>query len=348
MQRVWGLDFLRAVAVIGVVFSHLPPHTEVTFIQKMLPIGAIFGVELFFVLSGFLIGQILITTFIQKEFTRAQALTFMKRRWFRTLPNYYLFFVGAVYLQHSVGFDVIAPFAIFMQNVISRPEHGFYGVTWSLSIEEIFYVTFPLSLWLVNKLLPFTKSTKFLTVILMFLIVPVVLRLVFYGHEGVEMADHRKAAVLRLDSIAYGVLMAFIKLHWVRVWGFLTRQGAWLLLPFWYFFLFNKAPRLEMSDWATVYYPFCSAMMALTLPFFDSLKTNTSFFARPASFIALISYSLYLCHIPVIYLSNRLFNIKAFMSGHYLEIYYVLASIVFAYLVHILYEKPMTNLRDRF
>lgn len=347
MQRVWGLDLLRAVAVIGVLYSHFPPHTGVAFVQKVLPVGGIFGVELFFVLSGFLIGQILIREFVEGDFTAQRALNFMKRRWFRTLPNYYLFFLGAVYMQYSVGFDVIAPFIVFMQNVVSRPEPGFYGVTWSLTIEEIFYVTFPLSLWLINKT-SFSKDTKFFSIVLLFILAPFLIRIVFYDSDVALMEDYRKAAVIRLDAIAYGVLMAFLKLRVNRVWCFLSKQGGWLLIPFWYFFLFNKAPRLVAADWATFYYPFCSAMMALTLPFFDKLKLNTSIFAKPVSFIALISYSLYLCHIPVIILSNRFLSVKSFMSGHALEVYYVMASVLCAYLVHILYEKPMTNLRDKF
>jgi peptidoglycan/LPS O-acetylase OafA/YrhL len=84
-RRNFGLDVLRAAAIMMVLLSHM---------AGALNLFGIYGVELFFVLSGFLIGDILIQTAARLNRFAFEDLTeFWKRRWFRTLPNYYLFLV---------------------------------------------------------------------------------------------------------------------------------------------------------------------------------------------------------------------------------------------------------------
>ncbi len=89
-KRVFGLDLMRAFAIIFVVMGHgswMLDKADTDFPW----IGFIDGVELFFVLSGFLIGGILIKLFQNTKSLGVKTLwNFWIRRWFRTLPNYYL------------------------------------------------------------------------------------------------------------------------------------------------------------------------------------------------------------------------------------------------------------------
>lgn len=346
-NRIWGLDLLRAAAVIGVLLSHLSYHTGVNFLQKIFPVGPVMGVELFFVLSGFLIGQILIKQVETTDFNLQQALMFMKRRWARTLPNYYLFLVVMLVLQWNVGKEHILSFMFFMQNFFSKPVAGFYGVTWSLTIEEIFYVSFPLLLFAVGACIS-SKRSKVLVVICAFLAVPLLIKLFLYDDGEFTKADYRKGAIIRLDAIAYGVLAAYVKIYCVRLWGFLSQQGIFLLLPFWYFFFLNFHPKLSSNDWGSIYFPVFSFTAALMLPFFDSIKEHKGVLAAPVMFIALISYSLYLCHIPVIIVSNNLLHVNDYLAGHYLECYYVFSSMLVAYFMYLFWEIPMKNLMCKF
>jgi len=92
-KRVFGLDLMRALAIIFVVIGHGgwildKANTNFPWIRF------IDGVELFFVLSGFLIGGILIKIFQNTESLNLNTIwDFWIRRWFRTLPNYYLVLV---------------------------------------------------------------------------------------------------------------------------------------------------------------------------------------------------------------------------------------------------------------
>ncbi len=91
-ERIFGLDALRATAILMVVSSHvlwIYPKSN-AFIPTLFELFGFWGVELFFVLSGFLIGSILYKTFVNENFTLKSVFHFLKRRWFRTLPNYYL------------------------------------------------------------------------------------------------------------------------------------------------------------------------------------------------------------------------------------------------------------------
>ena len=123
------------------------------------------GVELFFVLSGFLIGGIIIKEFQNNTaFGIKQIFHFWKRRWFRTLPNYYLILLLNVII---VYFGIIKEdflqfnwkFFFFLQN-FAHHFYGFFWESWSLSIEEWFYLLFPIILMLLYLLLIKFKINK--------------------------------------------------------------------------------------------------------------------------------------------------------------------------------------------
>ena len=90
-ERVFGLDVMRASAILLVLLGH-----ATVWFASFVPVfnigclGGYFGVELFFVLSGFLIGSILLRWLIDPGSTTT-LFDFWRRRWLRTLPNYVLF-----------------------------------------------------------------------------------------------------------------------------------------------------------------------------------------------------------------------------------------------------------------
>src|SRR4051794_25447542 len=90
VQRVYGLDILRALAILEVVYAHAFRFTD-----SRLPF-LYDGVGIFFVLSGYLIGGILLKTINTTEFRKENLLKFWYRRWWRTLPAYYFVLVSII------------------------------------------------------------------------------------------------------------------------------------------------------------------------------------------------------------------------------------------------------------
>jgi peptidoglycan/LPS O-acetylase OafA/YrhL len=105
-KRIFGLDLMRTIAITMVVAGHclwIYPQDDSLF-HQLLQLFGFFGVEIFFVLSGFLIGKILYQLYLKADFSLATVFYFLKRRWFRTLPNYYLILLINIliagYVQH--------------------------------------------------------------------------------------------------------------------------------------------------------------------------------------------------------------------------------------------------------
>ena len=105
-ERIFGLDLMRAMAILFVLLSHtvfLLPFSKET--QNLVfQYCGFFGVELFFVLSGYLVGKILIKLFNERSAEFDTVRYFWIRRWFRTLPAYYLaLFLSAIvyYFSHK-------------------------------------------------------------------------------------------------------------------------------------------------------------------------------------------------------------------------------------------------------
>ena len=104
-KRIFGLDLMRAMAIIMVMCSHtlwiVPEMRGIT--RMIFSAFGILGVDIFFVLSGFLIGRILYKMYVSKEFDFKDMTYFWVRRWFRTLPNYYLALIVNILVAVYIG-----------------------------------------------------------------------------------------------------------------------------------------------------------------------------------------------------------------------------------------------------
>ena len=116
-RNTW-LDICRSLAILLVLASHgrvLLPDFEY---KILLSNGGFFGVELFFVLSGFLIGKILLQLVDENRTRRSDVLQFWKRRWYRTFPNYFLFLMLNAFvfsaLFNAPPFNAL--YLVFLQN----------------------------------------------------------------------------------------------------------------------------------------------------------------------------------------------------------------------------------------
>lgn len=147
VSRNVGLDACRASAIVLVVFGHGVGYVQSLFpnVVQTFKFSGFIGVELFFVLSGFLVGQMLIR-YVEGNVS-GWLKTFYLRRMFRTFPSYALFLglnvVLAVLAMRPTLPDQLWKYVLFIQNV-TTPHPDFFPEVWSLAIEELFYIGFPL------------------------------------------------------------------------------------------------------------------------------------------------------------------------------------------------------------
>lgn len=320
-------------------------------------VGGFIGVELFFVLSGFLIGTIAWQSFKVATKETPWIFDFLKRRWLRTLPNYYLFLAvnwAFLFLAIIPGHPAdLKLFLVFAQNLAWRHPPVF-GEAWSLAVEEIFYLIFPLGLLVLGAVIT-CKRTVFLTVTATLLITPLLARFL-----AVEMHDPpwdegvRKVVIFRLDALMVGVLGAWLSCEKLlpRI-----REGAWpflfgvLVLGATIGIFFFLAGGINANDFARIWlFP----IVSIGCLFFvlSGLKWNANH-ARVASsmeYCARWSYAIYLAHMPVFHLI--LWSHGPAQQGDVWGAFarwgaFVLGSVAVAALVERFFERPILRWRDR-
>jgi peptidoglycan/LPS O-acetylase OafA/YrhL len=205
--RLAGLDLLRAGAIVAVLLMHLL-NREFTARHLVQPgwSGSLgyFGVELFFILSGFLIGRILIGIAANKPGPRDWAL-FLVRRWMRTLRLYFLWLVVLLTVTPPANFVATAAhYVTFTQN-LTWPMGDWFPVSWSLAVEEWFYLLFSFVLLLLAAA---RVRGAVLWTCLLFVTVPLAGRIFLIPPDAPFDVGMREVALVRLDAIAWGVIAA--------------------------------------------------------------------------------------------------------------------------------------------
>jgi peptidoglycan/LPS O-acetylase OafA/YrhL len=211
------LDGIRGIALLAVMFSHGGPYIEMStllsklFVYAMVPGWS--GVELFFVLSGFLITGILLKSKTAENYFSS----FYTRRFLRIFPIYYLVLtVGLLAASHVSWWNALLPTAgktriayyFYAQNwPMFWPHHLFqspnvFGHFWSLAVEEQFYIVWPLVIWVLPE-------NTILTLCAVGLVVALPLRVVMVYRFAYDFT----AMVLttsRVDGLLVGVILAIL------------------------------------------------------------------------------------------------------------------------------------------
>lgn len=356
--RVHGLDILRASAIILVLITHsqyiLKPWAPWL---SHLNFCGFMGPELFFVLSGFLIGQILLKMFkTPQPPSWLEIRHFWIRRWFRTLPNYFLILILILLLNTALGLS--RPdwrYFFFLQNFVT-PHPVAFGEAWSIVVEEWFYLTSPLFFLLAARYYPsVSPRTQTIRVIVAVIALGLALRIIRALGAPVEWdAELRKIVIFRPDAIMFGVFWA-----WVKTWhpAFLTRHarplaGAGLILTTsctLYFIYMSAGSHLENSFFAqTFFFSLTSFALSLLLPFFDTIAHPGTIRARVVAHVSRISYSIYLLHFSVILtLFQYYLNPPTVRAALYIYFLYWAICLTGPGILYTVYEKPIMNLRDK-
>jgi peptidoglycan/LPS O-acetylase OafA/YrhL len=291
------LDGLRAFAILPVLLTHSWYYAPDVPISWLGPQGWI-GVDLFFVLSGFLITRIL----IESKGAPRYYLNFYARRGLRVWPVYYLllFFVFVVCAHLPPHWNRYFPrtlfpapyFIFYLQNTFfDLPTIPLaLAITWSLATEEQFYLLWP---FLISRL----KETRLPTVLVSIIVATPIIR--FFAYPLLGTASN---TFFRFDQLAAGALLAW----YVRSAGFdpakllrLSWAGAALFAASLCVAVYDGRPGLYI-DYGYLYLPLalgCVGLIGLALTLPDSSPFIRLLNWRVLRYTGKISYGLYLYHI---------------------------------------------------
>lgn len=337
-DRVFGLDLLRAAAITMVVFTHFSVVAGRIFdfpVSRHVRIGGTYGVELFFVLSGFLIGSLLLDIVERDPDFRSWRI-FMVRRWMRTVPLYVLW-VAILFVFWPPADDWMThalSYLTFTQN-LAWPMPSWFGVSWTLSVEEWFYLAFSgvlLALAVIDarRAVPIACAT--------FILIPAVLRIAFAPAEGDLDAMVRKVVVFRLDAIAYGVVAVWICRSWpsvARRWSSVAFAVGILLVGMTY--VAGQA-----------YWPITLSVaplgLALLLPAAAALMSAPAIVEVPIRWISERSYATYMVHLTIVAAAARSVTDGRLAAEHAIPLA-LIVTLLLSDLSCRFFEKPILRLR---
>jgi peptidoglycan/LPS O-acetylase OafA/YrhL len=334
-----GLDAMRAVAICLVVLFH-----------QGLPVSGPLGVVVFFVLSGFLI-----TSLLLKEIRNTGTISlrnFYRRRAFRIFPAFYLCWIVTAVLMLATHRKIIWKEALasffYLANYaravlpVSRQANFFMGISWSLAIEEQFYLLWPLSLlWIWRK--PRRAAHAVVGIILAIWLWRAVLMVSF----GVPWSYIYNAFDTRADALMVGSLLAIL-LYGERIPAFLFPliSTRWLVLvPIAALALVSRLdlypPRslmLQLISFSLA--PVLAAVILLQWVFWGA--AGWRFLEHwSIKLIARLSYAIYLYH-PMALGLQRYIPVP---HGQRLLVIPIMLAIAAA--SYYLVERPFMRIRDR-
>jgi len=354
--RLFGLDTLRAFAIVIVMLYHLTVFGELP--MRTLPVTYFgwMGVDLFFVLSGFLIGQQAL-----KPYLIGQQLSipqFYRRRAYRILPAYLavlaLYFLIPAW-RESPNLPPLWKFLTFTMNFgISFDRHAF-SHAWSLCVEEHFYLLFPLLVALLMRRPSVRKTVAAFASVFLF---GIGLRAFLITHYPDDVwTGIYYPSYTRLDGLLTGVTLATIRTFRPAWWHPLMQRGHTLFLSgiaciscvIWMFQDHDLGNDTGPAMWGVILgFPLLSIGLGLITA---SSVSNNGLLARVkipgAQTIATLAFSLYLTHKAVGHIVMEKFPQITTAQGPASWLLYAVTCLSAALLLHIAVERPFLRLRDR-
>jgi len=362
--RLPELDGIRGIAIGMVLIAH---HFDVVsrpgsrLAYALVPLRLDWtGVDLFFVLSGFLIGGILLDARESSNYFRV----FYTRRFFRIVPIYAVLLVSAGFVKYLADAGIIKGygeilvgrlpwwyFATFLQN-IGMSIHNVWGmfplgVTWSLAVEEQFYLTLPL-------LIRFLDRRALLRFMLFAIAGAPLLRAFFFHNDPTNVFPWYTLMPCRADSLLLGVLGAImIREPRCRGWLLDHRRLSSLVLGF---FLAGvallgwRSPTHDEHLMATAGLTWMAltylAFLLYALLYRDSWISHCLRWKWLCG-LGVIAYGTYLFH--EFFLGMFFRRVPWLFSWHDIGVSFfaLAAAILFCWLSWVYFEKPLVKIGHR-
>lgn len=329
-----SVDIFRSLAIISVVVFHF---------NHFLPFGQL-GVDLFFVISGLLVGGLL-----TKDFRRGEKINFLKfflQRGFKIWPSFYTFLIigniALFYLYKDIAPDQYIPlwdikrYLFFYQNYTGIPFHWSFDHVWSLCVEEHFYILLPLGFILIQKARG-NQKLLFLTVGLVIIagITFKALALYYTNSKDTYSATHN-----RIDALGWGVLLNLIINFYPQYLEDKVRNIKLLVTGIALLALIIIVAIYTNSTFYHKVVVHSIVPFAFSLMLFGAYKIDLSNF-KTLRFIAYYSYNWYLWH-PLF-----VFGVSHYLGANLIGLsLYLTISFIAAMFFTIVVEEPVLGKRN--
>ncbi len=355
-KRAIGPDILRGLAILLVMSWHMPWVDYPPLFQHIKDFGWL-GVDIFFVLSGYLIG-----TEVLRPVQGGQApdlRVFYLKRAFRILPVFW--FILTIYalspiLREREALSPLWRYLTFTLNFgLDARTFGTFTHAWSLCVEEHFYLILPGAVLILRRC---RTPWPVIGLGALVLVGGMILRHHLWQEWKTSQGDMVSfftrfyyPSYNRLDGLLIGVCMAALRLFYPDIWARYARPRFTLPMAVLCLGLtgyMNQVHGVSLSETGSVFfYPLFSFGVACLL----ATLLGTETLLQPLrwsglGYVAAISYSLYLSHKMVIHLDD-LFLPKAWMTGWGQVAIYYTTSIAVASVLYFAIERTFMQVRNR-
>lgn len=331
-KGVVSLDLVRGLAGYFVFIFHFFLFNDQS--SNLYEFITIFSVEIFFILSGFVLGKQLDLCFKNGDIDTLKI--FYLRRWMRTIPIFIFILILASILNNDFLSKNFFSYFFFLKYFFNY-ENDYLFTIWSLSIEEWFYFLFPFLLIISNKLS--LKKLNIIFIIILFLF----FTKIFYLFSNLEIENFRRFTLIRLDAIIFGYLLhIFIKkiqkYFNENSYYYLTLSILFLISTYYFFINTNYFFYVYSAQISSCFI----ILFFYNLNFFFQKK---NFLSKFSAFLANTSYCVYLSHLLVFQF------IEGFILFDNLVLklsIYITLTLFFSIFSFYLIERPFLNSRPNY
>jgi peptidoglycan/LPS O-acetylase OafA/YrhL len=349
MKRNLQLDFLRFVGVFLVMMNHIiiSGHSVLNYGIQKISGGGWIGVDLFFVLSGYLVSGLIFNEY--KSHHSFNGTNFLIRRGFKIYPTFY-FFLGFTFLFFNHFTKTPYSLAGLLHEGIFISNYSSYNNVhiWSICVEEHFY--FLLTVVFV-VLIKFKKVElrSFVLIYLFLLALGLTCRTYNYFHytDYNFDRDYTKSH-FRFDSLFFGVLLAYIAYYKNHLFDnlFSNKFNPLFIVISLVFLLSNFVFYRDSHRWLSVINlavnPICFGYLMLNI-----IRYKNVLFIKiitPLAYIGKYSYSIYLFHLFFNYVAIHIVQ----NGGVLYYVLYFILSIIGGIIISKSIEYPVINFRERY
>jgi peptidoglycan/LPS O-acetylase OafA/YrhL len=375
--RLIPIDFLRAVAVFVVMFRHIAlgkdnaglvglvarleatpvdlAHLHLLVIRSLYGCGWA-GVDLFFVLSGYLVSGLLFREYLKHQDLRVGRFLF--RRGLKIYPAFYVFLaIGALGMAVA---HANRPFVAWLCEALFIQNYGanIWGHTWSLAVEEHFYIALALLLYGLAKRggpNPFRALPWIFVAVTLSVTTARVLTAI--AHPVLDHKTHYFPTHLRVDALFFGVLLSYLQHFAPQRLAFVKTHGravvlvsALLVAPT---LFFNQLSMPMYVVFLPALYVGCGGLLLSAIASARFTQAPFTYVTRPMAFVGVHSYSIYLWHAAVLVIGVPLVA-RVLRAAHLGPMdwlgeatVYVVGCIVVGIGMAKLIELPVLRVRDR-